>query len=81
MMLQRFLLFLTVLSASDFYAQDSTQTLFKLSKIKTMGFYMAPEFQMADLNQHAEPFRAISAMLQFNQHLAIGYSFLILQII
>jgi hypothetical protein len=56
-------------------AQDSTQTLFKLSKIKTMGFYMAPEFQMANLNQHAEPFRAVSAMLQFNQHLAIGYSF------
>lgn len=56
-------------------AQDSTQTLFKLSKIKTMGFFVAPEFQMGDLNQHAEPFRALSAMLQFNQHLAIGYSY------
>lgn len=73
--LQKTILILVLPGILNTYAQDSTQTLFKLSKIKTMGLYIAPEFQMADLNQHAEPFRAFSAMLQFNAHLSLGYSF------
>ena len=40
-------------------SQDSTQTLFKLSKVKSIGLYFASEFQMADLQQHARPFKDI----------------------
>ena len=67
------LIFLLVL-VLQVNSQDSTQTLFKLSKVKSIGLYFASEFQMADLQQHARPFKGYSAMLQFNA-LSLGYSF------
>jgi hypothetical protein len=56
------------------YSQDSTKTLFKLPKLNTIGFYIAPEFQYGQLKNNFTDFGGLSGMILFNKSFGIGFS-------
>lgn len=52
--------------------QDTVRTLFKPSKVKHFGLYVAPEFQYGQIDNRFTPFSGVSGMLLFNRRLAVG---------
>lgn len=53
-------------------AQDTTQTLFKLIKPQTIGFYLAPEASYGQVRGSMTNIGGMSAMVIFNKKWAIG---------
>lgn len=55
-------------------AQDSIKTVLKPVKIRTIGLYVAPEFQYGQLDQAFTTFAGASGMVIFNRRLGVGFT-------
>lgn len=71
-MTKYYLLLCGVLAFGQAPAQDTIRTLFKPSKVRSVGFYIAPEIQYTQSAGDFTPYAGASAMLLFNRHFAVG---------
>ena len=60
------------ISTTKGYSQDTAKTIFHVSKINSIGFYVAPEYQYGQLKNQFTGFGGISGMILLNKTFAIG---------
>jgi hypothetical protein len=66
------MLLLALTATVTVHSQDSVRTLIRPGKIRSVGIYVAPEFQYGQLDNTFTAFSGGSAMLLFNRRFAVG---------
>ena len=69
--------FFVLVSMASLFAQDTANVLFSLNKnsFRTIGFYIAPEYRLAQLGEEFTGMAGFSAMMSFNNKFSIGGAF------